>query len=418
MSIKAQLRNFSTCLEENDLPVMKLLGLALLLRVVWVLLIPVIPVSDSHAYNIFALNIFEHGTFGWTAEEPHAFWPVGTSAFYALLYTIFGVTFWPIVVFNLLFTLGGIFFTMKVAQHFFNNTTAFFCGLILALWPTSVMFSSVLASELPFIFLTLGTLYFWIHPTLSPVAKCVLMGVLTGLAIYVRPLAILLPFIYGYSLWLYAGGFRKNLIMAISTVVIACLMVAPWSYRNYQLYGEVVIMSTNGGITLWMGNHEGTNGGYAPIPEDTKDLTDHERAKVLGDRAKQYIKDEPVEFIRRTLWKAYRLHSYETIGVTWNEKGLQERLGNWSILPLKAMTQVAWLAFVALTFVGFFFLFRQTSFILFFSHPMILPWLYYTTVHAIIVSQDRYHIPMVPYMAVMAGYAVYKGLNWKTADHS
>ena len=50
-----------------------LLALALALRLIWVLLIPVDPVSDAAAYEIFARNLAEHGVFGFTPDEPGAY---------------------------------------------------------------------------------------------------------------------------------------------------------------------------------------------------------------------------------------------------------------------------------------------------------------------------------------------------------
>lgn len=48
----------------------KIIGLAILLRIIWALIIPVIPLSDSNAYDMFAWNIVQHGTYGWAADQP------------------------------------------------------------------------------------------------------------------------------------------------------------------------------------------------------------------------------------------------------------------------------------------------------------------------------------------------------------
>ena len=60
-------------------PLLAILGLGLLLRLIWALLIPVEPVSDSAAYDMLARNIAEHGVFGFRPDEPSAYWAVGAS---------------------------------------------------------------------------------------------------------------------------------------------------------------------------------------------------------------------------------------------------------------------------------------------------------------------------------------------------
>lgn len=59
--------------------------IALILRVVWGIAVPVVPVSDSNAYDLFAQNIALGHGFAWKPGELTAYWAVGTSAFYALL---------------------------------------------------------------------------------------------------------------------------------------------------------------------------------------------------------------------------------------------------------------------------------------------------------------------------------------------
>ena len=58
-----------------------IVGIALLLRVVWAALVPVVPQSDGMASDTCARNLVNHGVFGWNPAEPFAYWPPGTSMF-------------------------------------------------------------------------------------------------------------------------------------------------------------------------------------------------------------------------------------------------------------------------------------------------------------------------------------------------
>ena len=60
------------------------LAAGMALRLIWALLIPVDPVSDSAAYETFAWTLVNDGVYGWSADQPSAYWAVGTSAIAAL----------------------------------------------------------------------------------------------------------------------------------------------------------------------------------------------------------------------------------------------------------------------------------------------------------------------------------------------
>ena len=61
-----------------------LVGLGLALRMLWALVMPVIPESDSYVYWVTAGNLADHGVFGMTPDDPFSYWPVGASAIYAV----------------------------------------------------------------------------------------------------------------------------------------------------------------------------------------------------------------------------------------------------------------------------------------------------------------------------------------------
>lgn len=42
----------------------RLLAAGMILRILWVLVVPVEPVSDSAAYHSFATTIYQHGVYG------------------------------------------------------------------------------------------------------------------------------------------------------------------------------------------------------------------------------------------------------------------------------------------------------------------------------------------------------------------
>lgn len=379
--------------------------LALLLRTAWAATIEAVPISDSHAYDSFARNIVEFGVYGWTANEPFAFWPPGTSFIYATVYKLFGFNFHYLVVLNIVLSCALILTTARVAARFFGSAVGIIAAYVLAIWPTMIMFTTILASELPFIFLSVLALDSWSSRSLQPRMRGLVSGFCLGAAALVRPLALALPFVYGLALSFgHDALFRSRVLMqvkigTICLIVMACL-ISPWTYRNYQLYKALVLVSTNGGTTLWMGNSPGTEGGYRDIPDRLSGLSDYQQSKLLGDEAKRYIFEDFSGFLLRSARKAVQLFNNESIGVYWNVSGIQNRFGENGVVVLKRITQISWALILLFCGLGFLdLMFSRKDALL---SPFSISVVFYTLVHSIIVSQDRYHLEFAPQIATFA----------------
>jgi 4-amino-4-deoxy-L-arabinose transferase-like glycosyltransferase len=389
-----------------------------LLRIAWALLVPVVPVSDSGAYDAFARNLVEHGVYGWEAGSPHAFWPPGTSLLYAGLYWAFGYSYAPIVVLNIVLSALLINTCSRIATRLYSERAGHYTAWIIALWPTLVFYVTVLASELPFVLLITLALDCWTVRQRT-IRHVLLAGVLLGAASLVRPLALVLPVVFGFgSLMasrLSAQNLRTNLVHVLAALAAMLVVIAPWTVRNVQLYEELVLVSTNGGITFWMGNTPNTDGAYMGTPEELAHLPDNELEKVLKARALDYIRQEPVTFIARTARKAFALYYNESIGVHWNEKGIEQRFGAAALVPLKHFTQVAWLCIFLLMATGIVYLLRTRTVLQLLSSQPLLIIAFFTAIYSVTVSQDRYHLSFASVIAILASVGLERVTAWKAA---
>ncbi len=76
------------------------MGAALAVRLLWAACVPVDPVSDGVLYDAFARSMVEGHGYAFADGTLTEYWPVGTSAVYALLYYIFGIHPWVVPVFQ------------------------------------------------------------------------------------------------------------------------------------------------------------------------------------------------------------------------------------------------------------------------------------------------------------------------------
>lgn len=383
---------------------------ALALRLVWAWLVPVVPVSDSVGYDTFARTLLEHGVFGWTRDEPFAFWPPGTTFLHAAVYGLFGYHYAAIVGMNIILSLILIVSTARLALRLHGERAAIVAAWVLALWPTLVVFTTVLASELPFLVFSVVALDVWTASSRPSLARGLLVGVLLGVAALVRPLALALPVVYAFAMVVQTWAARDLAVRHAVTGVVAALamglVIAPWTWRNHQLYGETVLVSTNGGITLWMGNAPGTDGRYLPVPDELSHLSDHEQAQILGARARQYILDDPVGFVVRSVRKLGILYGNESIGALWNSEGIATVWGDAAVVVTKRLTQVTWLLILLVALAGFVALWRQSGVVAALFSPLTVSIAFYSVVHSIMVAQERYHLSFAAQIAIFFGVAV------------
>src|SRR5262245_1113781 len=87
----------------------------------------------------------------------------------------------------------------------------------------------------------------------SGLAWAALAGVGLGAATWLRPNVLLLGPFLAVFLWIVAYRRRRALLRGAVVAAASFLVVAPITIRNFALYGELVPVSINGGITLWQG---------------------------------------------------------------------------------------------------------------------------------------------------------------------
>lgn len=102
-------------------------------------------------------------------------------------------------------------------------------------------------------------------------------------------------------------------------------------------------------------------------------------------------------------------HATETIAVHWNSDGIKERFGEWAMDPFKALTQGYWSVLLLGALAGVFGVCKKAlragtilEKLSVLATPPLVLWAYFAGVHAIVVSQDRYHLQSVTFIAILS----------------
>jgi hypothetical protein len=377
-----------------------LVGVAL--RLAWAYLVPVMPLSDGAIYDEFARSLASGRGYAYADGTLTAYWPVGTSAVYALLYRVFGHDYGAIVALNIALGAGLIALTHAFATRRFGASVGRAAAWLVACWPLLIQFTTVLASELLFAFLVLAAVF--VEGTRSmPLAwRAAAWGALVCAATYVRPTALplllVLPVLQGLS----AGRWREPLLSMAIAALTAAALFAPWVARNHDVFGRFVLVSTNFGPNLWMGNNPRTTGAYMAL--DRAMTNEAGQDAQYRQRALEFIAAHPARYAELSLKRLVATHDRESIGVAWNEAGLVAGFGARVLTPLKALSSAWWWAMLVAGVAGMVAAVRMGA-VGRLDALVIVP-LIFVAVPMLTVSQDRYHVPLNPWLAMFGALAL------------
>ncbi|MDA8586925.1 glycosyltransferase family 39 protein [Rhodobacteraceae bacterium] len=383
-----------------------LTGLAL--RCLWVALVPMVLMSDPAAYDAMARNLLNHGVYGFEPDVPNATWPPGTSALYALIYALPGPDILATKTVNVLLSTLNIWLAWGVARRLFGARAALFTAWAMALWPQMIFFTTLTASETPFLTAVLAGTLFWDRARDGHLANAVFAGIFIALACYFRSIALLLPIAFAIGELLKGKDLLRLMVRLVITGVIMATCIAPWSLRNTQLYGTTVVLSSNFGSNLYIGNGPGSTGrfGSTDTPDELESLDYVERSQRLGDLAKAEIRANPGAFVKRSLSKLVIIHDRETVGVAWNQMALRPLIGTTGEAVLKGLATLYWWVILGAALIGLIWqIIRGIGLTILWSIPM-AAWGYFASIHAIILAGDRFHMPQAPFVAMLGASAL------------
>jgi 4-amino-4-deoxy-L-arabinose transferase-like glycosyltransferase len=204
---------------------------------------------------------------------------------------------------------AGLYF-LFARRAFRSRLVATLAGLLCALHPFWVLDTATLADGTTATFLLALVLFFGAraNQTSGPLSSLLYGLALAALAL-VR--AALLPFAFVGLAWflLRSRTLTRGWLCALLAFLGFVNGLAPWTFRNWQLYGEPVPIVDSTYYHLWVGNNPHATGGPesdearrdAPADELAKLLLSRDRYARLGEIVRQEIHDRPAETVRRRL---------------------------------------------------------------------------------------------------------------------
>jgi 4-amino-4-deoxy-L-arabinose transferase-like glycosyltransferase len=251
-----------------------ILILAAVLRIVWVLYAAREPqgLHDQLLYILSAGQIADGNGYQFPDAGSTAYYPVGYPA--ALGGVFFLVKHTPIpdnfilagAFFNVFLGVATVALVYQVGRRLFGTAVGLLAALWLAVFPNLVFHTATFLTEMLFNFLVMAALVVLLSANWREErvgwGRLLIFGALLGLSALVRPISLLfLPLLL--IVWLVAGfGWRRSLGYTAAVLAVTVAVIAPWTVRNIVVMDAPIVISANVGDNLCIGHHPGAPGHF------------------------------------------------------------------------------------------------------------------------------------------------------------
>jgi 4-amino-4-deoxy-L-arabinose transferase-like glycosyltransferase len=378
-------------------------------------------IVDERHYQAIAENILYQHHFSLTGENSTAIRPPLYPFFLSAVYSLRGGVHLNLVrIVQIFISLGIIYLVYLTGRKLFTSNIALTGALIFSVYPSFIVFTHFLLTELLFtLFLMLFLLFFISFLQRPNRSDLVIAGVCLGLGALTRSILFHFSFVLCAFIMLFVKQSWRAKLVSIALLMLSfSIVIAPWVIRNYQLYRSVVFIDTMGGLNMYMGNYQHTplNRAWAAVdlPPEKSWYYGHENELAVMneaqkqnwamEKAKAFIIRHPALTLKRDMIKAANFWGLEReiIGaVTNNHYPLLNR--TLTLLIIAPLILFSCMTVIVGGMVGLIYNFSSGKLIYGF---LILLLVYFTGMHGLVFGHSRYHLPLIPLLAVMAAWTV------------
>lgn len=379
--------------------------------------------SDAIIYDKCAIMLTEGKGFRWSEKGDYLGYdrettiiPPGYVHFLAGLYIFSGHSIYVAKIANCI--LGSllclvVYFICKCIWNKNNsNLTSRVSSLVYAFFPSHIIYTVVLSTEILFTFLLIIAIWFLCSriKTEWHFKECFISGLLFGLASYVRSVPLAFPLLFFVFMCIKKRSFISSIWRTIIFTLGIFFVLLPWTVRNYILTKHFIPLCSYGGLVFWMGNNERSTGEYMvpqkDFPKSYGSITfkdEYEHQSYFYKEGLQFIKENPIKWISLIPIKIMKLMALDT-GITTNLTDAHLVNNNIVVVSIEIITHIYYL--IALFFVVACLFINRLKLTTgeWLLYLFIFYWLFF---HSLYISTYRYHFPIIPIIAMLAGRCFY-----------
>jgi 4-amino-4-deoxy-L-arabinose transferase-like glycosyltransferase len=384
------------------------------------------PIVDEQHYVQLAGSLAAGNGLAWAPGQPTSIRPPLYPAFLSLIWFITGPgNLLAVRVVHVGLGLLATYLVFLIGRAAYDEVVGRYAAAVFWLYPSFVLFNVTILTETLFTLLLLAFLVSFVALVGRPTPGLALatgaslgLGALTRSALWPLPL-VLCPALFA----LLTVHPARRLWLATLLLVGYCAIVGPWAVRNTRLQGTFTVVDTMGGMNLRMGNYEHTpddrmwdavsldgekSWSHAlHVEHPGRAFTEGEKDKWAQRKALEYMAAHPGITARRALIKFADFWGLEREFVAGIRKGMYE-MPVW-MAALSGVAIVASYVGVAIAGVAGIWVARPDWRV---HAVLLLPIAALTGVHMLAFGHSRYHLPLIPILAI---YAAAFATRWRDA---
>ncbi|WP_426167369.1 GtrA family protein [Pseudoduganella sp. R-34] len=366
----------------------------IVLRLAWAMVFPATTVSDGAVYLKLGQQL--------AAGEPyfiansHAFWPPGYPLFLAAWLHLPLPAATIVLLSNLTLYLLASLLVWRLASCAAGQQAARLAAFLLAVWPNYLACAVTAEKENLLVFLLPLVLFLYTHRSAGPLPR-IAAGLALGFSALAQPSTMFFPAVLLCYELLQRRPWRAVLAALATLVLGMALVIAPWSARNTRVFGEFLLITSNGGDNLYRANNPLATGGYTRRGEvELDNLGELERNRTGLQLAKEWISSHPAAFVGLIPVKQKLFLGDDSFGqyVTVRSGGGSNRTYLVAKLAANAFWYGLWACLLALSLRG--------------AGPgdaalhstLVLGYAYFFVLHSVFESSSKYHVPPLALLAI------------------
>jgi len=399
--------------------------LAAAVRITWVTLVQVIPMTDFLTYHTLAQNIMYNRAIPnsvFVSLFPHVF---GFSKVLSFFYTIFGPETTTAVYMNIVLNIGILLMIYFLGKNLFNVNTGLVAAAIYAFWPSQIFFNTFVLTEPLYTFgmLLLTCFYFVIinrvNKTIYIILSFLVLGAAVGFLKFIRPAAsiLLLSILIHYffisknrddkvKTCFYRTGYKFALSLAF---VLSCNYIIGASIKSIEQTIGINIARHTPGFYIFIGTNLEGKGKYNS--EDAAVLQTMISKGIPADKIQRQLSESGLKRFLKTDIRSQIKHQMFKNKCMWRIDSDSINFTRGTISPTSRINiekHSIWLSDAANFYYSVFFFIALSSLFIFKEKIPSFCFVFYLYIlgtvaaHMLVEVQSRYHYPVIPLFCILA----------------
>jgi Dolichyl-phosphate-mannose-protein mannosyltransferase len=362
---------------------------------------PLEPRMDDEQFHRYAMAMAAGDGYG--APGARAWFPPGMSLILTAWYSLTAPSPLSGKLLHLIVGCALVWQTWAALRGVVSERVARVSALLVAALPTFVFYTATLGYETVLALILVLCYRLAVNVTASAHWSwwaLAGLGALLGVGSLVKPIGLLAPLILGVGWRISRAPLRLVVARVLAVTVVMLAVIAPWTWRNYQVLGAFVPISTNGGYTLYAANNPKATGlavAADPVSGETGEVT---RDRLRMRAALTWIAHNPDRWLSLALVK---------VTYTWGTTSTIMSVVSTDRLPAsaeavcKAVLNVSWAALLVWCAAA---TFRKGSTVWLRLTPATLFIAYVFGLHLFYEANSRHHVTVLPFIVAVAADAL------------